>query len=76
MAPDDRRDATQRFGKGRHSAGLNFGDCMSYAVALVEGLPLLWVGEDLGRTDAVGARLHVAVTAVDATCRRTTRPDR
>jgi ribonuclease VapC len=45
------REAFLRFGKGRHPAALNFGDCMSYAVARVEGLPLLWVGEDFGRTD-------------------------
>jgi ribonuclease VapC len=40
-----------RFGRGRHSAGLNFGDCMSYAVASVAELPLLLTGEDFGRTD-------------------------
>ena len=45
------RDAFLRYGKGRHPAALNFGDCMSYAVAKVERLPLLWVGEDFGRTD-------------------------
>lgn len=49
------REAFRAYGKGRHPAALNFGDCMSYAVAKVEGLPLLWVGEDFGRTDAVGA---------------------
>jgi ribonuclease VapC len=43
-----------RFGKGRHPAGLNFGDCMSYAVAKVKGLPLLYVGTDFGATDVVG----------------------
>jgi ribonuclease VapC len=37
------RRAFDRFGKGRHPAGLNFGDCMSYMVAKVEGLPLLYV---------------------------------
>lgn len=49
------REAFLRFGKGRHPAALNFGDCMSYAVAKVERLPLLWVGEDFGQTDAVPA---------------------
>lgn len=44
-------DAFLRFGKGRHPAGLNFSDCMSYAVAKVEGLPLLNVGADFGMTD-------------------------
>ncbi len=40
-----------RFGRGRHAAGLNFGDCMSYAVAAVAGMPLLFTGEDFARTD-------------------------
>ena len=43
-----------RYGKGRHPARLNFGDCMAYAVAKVEGLPLLWVGGDFGLTDVAG----------------------
>ena len=49
------RDAFLRYGKGRHPAALNFGDCMSYAVARVEGLPLLFVGGDFGRTDVARA---------------------
>lgn len=40
-----------RYGRGRHPAALNFGDCMSYAVASVAGMPLLFTGEDFGRTD-------------------------
>jgi ribonuclease VapC len=40
-----------RFGRGRHPAALNFGDCMSYAVASVAGMPLLFTGEDFRRTD-------------------------
>ena len=44
-------DAFLRFGRGRHAAQLNFGDCMSYAVARVSGLPLVYEGEDFGRTD-------------------------
>ena len=44
-------DAYRRFGKGRHEAGLNFGDCMTYATARLAGEPLLFVGEDFGRTD-------------------------
>ena len=40
-----------RFGRGRHPAGLNFGDCMSYAVAVVASMPLLFTGEDFARTD-------------------------
>jgi ribonuclease VapC len=44
-------DAFLRFGRGRHPAGLNFGDCMAYAVAVVAGLPLLYMGNDFSRTD-------------------------
>ncbi len=44
-------DAYSRFGKGRHPATLNFGDCCTYAVASVEGKPLLCVGDDFARTD-------------------------
>ena len=40
-----------RFGRGRHRAALNFGDCMSYAVASVAGLPLLFTGKDFMQTD-------------------------
>ncbi len=44
-----------RFGRGRHPAGLNFGDCMSYAVASVAGMPLLFTGRDFAQTDIPGA---------------------
>lgn len=44
-------DAYSRFGKGRHPAGLNFGDCCTYAVTFLAGEPLLCVGDDFGRTD-------------------------
>jgi len=44
-----------RFGRGRHPAALNFGDCMSYAVASVAGMPLLFAGEDFKRTDIAQA---------------------
>jgi len=40
-----------RFGRGRHPAGLDFGDCMSYAVASVAGMPLMFTGEDFSQTD-------------------------
>ena len=43
--------ASLRFGRGRHLAALNFGDCMSYAVASIAGMPLLFAGEDFARTD-------------------------
>ena len=44
-------DAFYRYGKGRHPAALNFGDCMSYAAARLSGLPLLFVGDDFPQTD-------------------------
>ena len=44
-------EAFLRYGKGRHAAGLNFGDCMAYAVAQAEGAPLLFTGEDFALTD-------------------------
>lgn len=44
-----------RYGKGRHPAGLNFGDCMSYAFARVSGLPLLYIGNDFSKTDITAA---------------------
>jgi Uncharacterized protein conserved in bacteria len=45
------RDAAFRFGRGRHPAALNFGDCFSYALAVVADEPLLFVGDDFARTD-------------------------
>jgi ribonuclease VapC len=44
-------EAFRRFGKGRHPAALNFGDCLSYAAARLAGHPLLFVGDDFSRTD-------------------------
>jgi len=44
-----------RFGKGRHRAALNFGDCLSYATASVAHQPLLFVGDDFSRTDIQAA---------------------
>ncbi|WP_216644558.1 type II toxin-antitoxin system VapC family toxin [Candidatus Thiodictyon syntrophicum] len=41
----------RRFGKGRHPAGLNFGDCFSYALAIREQVPLLFKGNDFSQTD-------------------------
>jgi ribonuclease VapC len=48
-------DAFLRFGKGRHRAALNFGDCMAYAVAAVAGMPLLYTGNDFAQTDVAAA---------------------
>jgi ribonuclease VapC len=47
--------AFERFGKGRHPAALNFGDCMSYAAARLANRPLLCIGNGFPRTD-----LHIA----------------
>jgi ribonuclease VapC len=47
------RHAFQVFGKGRHAAALNFGDCFSYALSKTTGEPLLFKGEDFSRTDVV-----------------------
>ncbi len=51
----DADEAFKRFGKGRHPAKLNFGDCMSYALAKSLGCPLLYKGEDFAKTDIVSA---------------------
>jgi ribonuclease VapC len=48
-------EAFDRYGKGRHPAGLNLGDCMAYATARVAGEPLLYVGDDFARTDLEAA---------------------
>jgi len=45
------REAWRRYGKGRHSASLNFGDCFSYALAKATGEPLLFKGDDFPKTD-------------------------
>ncbi len=46
-------DAWLRYGKGRHPAALNFGDCLSYAISVVAGEPLLCIGDDFPKTDCV-----------------------
>lgn len=48
-------NAFARYGKGRHPAKLNFGDCFSYAGAKAAGLPLLYVGNDFTLTDLSAA---------------------
>jgi ribonuclease VapC len=50
------REAYRRYGKGRHPAALNFGDCMSYALAKSLDEPLLFKGTDFGLTDVQVAR--------------------
>ena len=49
------RQAYTDFGKGRHPAGLNFGDCFAYALAKVTGEPLLFKGKDFKKTDITSA---------------------
>jgi ribonuclease VapC len=51
------RTAWRRFGRGRHEANLNFGDCFSYALAAVSGEPLLFKGDDFSKTDVPRVRL-------------------
>lgn len=48
---DRAMDGWRRFGKGRHPASLNFGDCCTYALADRANLPILCVGDDFARTD-------------------------
>ena len=55
---DIARDAFIRFGKGRHKAALNFGDCAAYALAVAEAEPLLFKGTDFGATDVEVAQLR------------------
>lgn len=47
--------AHRRYGKGRHPAGLNFGDCFSYALAKLKDEPLLFKGRDFSQTDLISA---------------------
>lgn len=47
------RRAYSRFGKGRHRAGLNYGDCFAYALAVILDQPLLYKGDDFGWTDVL-----------------------
>jgi ribonuclease VapC len=50
---DIARHAFRNFGKGRHAAGLNYGDCFSYALAHSAGEPLLFKGHDFSQTDVM-----------------------
>ena len=52
---DCARRAWRRFGKGRHPAGLNFGDCFAYALARLSEEPLLFKGSDFAQTDIQAA---------------------
>jgi ribonuclease VapC len=52
---DIARKAFRRYGRGRHAANLNFGDCFAYALAKDTSAPLLFKGPDFGRTDVMVA---------------------
>jgi ribonuclease VapC len=56
----------RRYGKGRHRAGLNFGDCFSYALAERTGYPLLCMGDDFAATDITVVRPSPAPDADQA----------
>ena len=56
------REAFLRFGKGRHKAALNLGDCASYALAKSRQAPLLYKGDDFRRTDIIAALSAVTVS--------------
>jgi len=51
------RRAFRQYGKGRHPAGLNFGDCFAYALARLKNEPLLFKGDDFSRTDIASVPL-------------------
>lgn len=51
------RVAYRQYGKGRHPAGLNYGDCFAYALAKISGEPLLFKGDDFPKTDVVSVSL-------------------
>lgn len=53
---DAARRAWRRYGKGRHAASLNYGDCFSYALAMSRGEPLLFKGDDFAKTDVSRSR--------------------
>ena len=54
------RHAFREFGKGRHRAALNFGDCFAYALSKTSGEPLLFVGDDFSQTDVQPVTLGTA----------------
>lgn len=56
VVSEDEALAWQRFGRGHHSAQLNYGDCFSYALAKSLAVPLLFEGDDFTRTDIEAAR--------------------
>lgn len=55
LRDEPERRAFSRFGKGRHPAGLNYGDCFAYALAMARAEPVLYKGADFSKTDVVPA---------------------
>jgi ribonuclease VapC len=53
------RSAWRKYGKGRHPAGLNIGDCCSYALAKCSGEPLLFKGNDFNQTDIEAVYMNI-----------------
>jgi ribonuclease VapC len=51
------RQAWRRYGKGRHPAGLNIGDCCAYATSKLSGYPLLFKGDDFSKTDVTAVEV-------------------
>ncbi|MGV0743912.1 type II toxin-antitoxin system VapC family toxin [Mycolicibacterium sp. XJ870] len=54
---DAARTAYRKYGKGRHRAGLNYGDCFTYGLAKISGEPVLFKGEDFRHTDVTAVAL-------------------
>jgi ribonuclease VapC len=54
---DRAAEGWRRFGKGRHAAALNLGDCYTYGLSIAAGYPILCVGDDFGQTDATVVEL-------------------
>ncbi len=59
------RAAWRRYGRGRHAAALNYGDCFSYALARHAGEPLLYKGDDFTSTDVTSAVVGLAAVTDD-----------
>ncbi len=72
---DAARAAWRRFGRGRHEAGLNFGDCFAYALSATSGEPLLFKGGDFAKT-AVPCRAVSITPRDDAAAGPAPRPRR
>ena len=58
LEADYARHAYRRFGKGRHPAGLNFGDCLTFATAVAHNEPLLFKGGDFAQTNITSALIR------------------